>query len=70
MTDPVSEEARPERGAGTPRGQEISSPTVGELSPSDPDTRTAVRCRVCGSWCTADNSVRDRIGPKCRARNG
>jgi hypothetical protein len=30
--------------------------------------RLAVQCRCCGSWLVADRSVREFIGPVCRAR--
>ena len=31
--------------------------------------RLAVQCRCCGSWLVADRSVREFIGPVCRARS-
>ena len=30
--------------------------------------RLAVQCRCCGSWLVADRSVREFIGPVCRAK--
>jgi hypothetical protein len=30
--------------------------------------RLVVQCRCCGSWLVADRSVREFIGPVCRAR--
>jgi hypothetical protein len=30
--------------------------------------RLAVRCRACGAWCVSDRSVREHLGPVCRAK--
>lgn len=30
--------------------------------------RIAVPCRRCGSWLVAERSVRDHLGPVCRAK--
>ena len=56
MAGRKQQEARADRGAGTP--------------PDDDDVRIAVRCNCCRRWLTDPESVTLGIGPTCRGDRG